>query len=173
MKIINNDIKELESHILIPSNTRWVYDLRDKIENESRKYLNNKYETKDDMVYISLYVSYLNSLWREELLDLLHFAKKLYVEKYWEKYWSIAFSNFSGWLLEDGEKYSNLMNSSNSINEYLFHELNDIYKYYEKNHKYEIWKYISICAKNIKINLQYKEGDDIYDFWETYYYPSK
>jgi hypothetical protein len=168
MKIINDDIQELESHVLMWSNTKWIYDLRDKIENESREYLSNKYSIKDDTLYIDLYVKYLNNISEKDLLELLYFAKELYIQKFWKKHWGIAFSNFSGWLLEDGEKYSNLMNSSNSINEYLFHEFNSIYKYYAKNHKYEIWKYISICAKNIGVDLQYKEDDDIYGFWETY-----
>lgn len=168
MKIINNDIWELESHILTCSDTRWIYDLRDKIENESWDYLNNKYDTKDDTVYINIYVKYLNNLNEEGLLELLYFAKKLYIENFWEKHWNIAFSCFSWSLMEDWENYSNIMNNSKIINEYLFNEFNNIYKYYAKNHKYEIWTYILLASRNLGIDLWYKEGLDIYDFWEDY-----
>lgn len=169
MKIINNDLVELESHILLESNTRWVYEEKLLIEGKARVYLNRKYKSEDDMIYIDLFVTYLNNLDEDEIMELLEFSQSVYIKAFWEKYWSIAFWWFSSWLMEDWENYSDIINDSDKLNEYLLNKFNDIHKYYAKNHKYEIWKHIFGCMKNLWREIPNLWDEEYYEYWEKYY----
>lgn len=170
MKIMNNDIKELESHIIMSSQTKWIYDIQKEKEEQAAVYLKKKYNFDNywlDKCTIE-FVEYLNSLSNIDLFELLNFAKKIYIQEFWKKHWNIAFSFFAWRLMEDWEDYSNILNKSKKINKYLFWEFNKIYKFFEKNHKYEIWKYIYMIMKNLWLKIPVYDKYDIYDYWENY-----
>ncbi|MCH2189222.1 hypothetical protein MK079_05350 [Candidatus Gracilibacteria bacterium] len=168
MKIINNDIKELESHILIPSQTKGIYEEAEMVENKARKYLEEKYNTNDDMIYIHAYLDYLSSLNEKEILKLLYLAKELYIRMFGDKYGAIGFSCFAGCMIEGGEGYSDITQNSKDINEYLLKEFKLTYKYFKKNHKYEIGEYIFRCMRNLGMQIPRLTHNEYYEYWENY-----
>ena len=167
---INDDINEQEAWLLSSCDTLWIYGIQEREEENSLKYLRNKFNTNNLWLdkYCDIWVWYLNNLNEEKILKLFHFSKKLYNKNFWEKYWCIAFSNFAWGLVQDKELYSKIINNSKKINNFLFSEFNNSFKHYPKNHKYRIWIYISLVMKNLGISIKKPENLNMYDFWEKY-----
>ena len=170
MKLLNNDIKEVESGILWFPHTGWNYEIAETKMSECIKYLKKKYNLNNIWLdnWREKWFDYLNNLSEVDTLNLLDFSKKLCIKNFWNKYWYIAFSNFAWNLMEDEEEYSNTINKSKSINKILLKEFIYTYQFYQKNHKYEIGKFIYRCMKNLCISLENPYNLDIYDFWEKY-----
>ena len=173
-KILNNDINELEAGIILWCSTKWLYQDEEKQNKIAINYLRWKYNL-DDINFDEIinnwnreWIKYLNSLDENDILELLLFSKDLFINKFWIKHWSIAFSLFFGGLMEDNEHYTKIINTSIKINKVLLKEYNYIIKYFAKNHKYEIWKYISYIINNLWIKISNRSNMDIYNFWENY-----
>lgn len=170
MKLFNNDIKEIESAIFLGEYTDWNDKNIDLIVDKKVNYLKNKYNTNIKWLdkWRKKWIKYLNKLDENDIIELFEFTNNKYIEYFWKEYWNKAFSKFTGNLLEDWENYSKIINSSEIINKFLLEKYNEIIKSYKKNHKYEIWRYISIVYKNLDIKLANSESSDIYEFWEKY-----
>lgn len=174
MKTFNNDMIEFEAAIFRGQYTDWNNKNIDLIVEEKINYVRKKYNT--DILWLDKWrekwIEYLNSLLEDDIFNILILTKDKYIINFWEKYWYIAFSGFSWWLMEDWEKYSKIINKSIKINKFLLNEFNKSYIFYKKNHKYLIWKYILLAYKNLNIKINKVKDIDIYEYWENYYKPN-
>lgn len=165
MKILNNDLKELESAIIWWCSTRWDYQNEDKQKELAINYLQSKYPNDNFLTkWLINWIEYLKNLNEDDMIFLIDFAKKIFIEKFGLKNWSIAFVNFIWSLMQDWEKYSDTINMSIKINNILLKEFNETFKYFSKRHKYEIWKYINIIKNNLNIPIWWSD----YEYWENY-----
>lgn len=170
MKIFNNDINDINAWLLRWCHTWWNNLKIDNIVDKSISYLKNKYNK--DIYGLSDWendwVNYLNKLNEQDYIELFKYAKELFIKNFWEEKWLIYYIKFTFGLLEDWENYSDIINSSKNINDILLKDYNSWFKYYAKNHKYEIWKPIAWVSKNLGKQINYLNHTDLYDFWENY-----
>lgn len=170
MKILNNDIKDLNAWLLRWCHTLWDNLIIDNIIEEAVGYLQKKYNKNicelDEWLDESLI--YFNNLNEQEYIELFKYTKDLFLKNFWEEKWLIFYIKLTFWLMEDWEYYSEVINGSKTINESLLKDYNNWFKYYAKNHKYRIWQAISHVCRNLWYSIKWLNKNNFYDFWENY-----
>lgn len=170
MKILNNDIKELDAWLLHSFHTCW-YNLKiDILVEENILYLKNKYKTSLSWLdnYITFWINYLNNQNEQDYVDFFKYTKDLFIKNFWEEKGLVFYIKFTFSLMDDWEHYSKVINWSKIINELLLIDYKSWFKYYAKNHKYEIGKPIFWVSRNLWKSIEWLNNSDLYDFWETY-----
>ena len=168
MKLLNRDLELTKAALILKVQT-WSYDKENFEEWKAIQCIEERWYiwAKGFDRYSDQWFKYVSDLNEQEILELLHFSKKLYIDTFWKKYWNIAFSSFSWWLLQENQELM-ILSKSIKINKYLLNQYNDIFQYYNKWHKYRLWKYILICCKNLGKKFPKLEHDEYYDYWENY-----